>query len=266
VATVSDCALLLRRFPFGESSLVCHALTREHGRLHLLAKGAYRPTSRYYAALDLFDTLELAWSHAPGRELQLLQSAEIDTRRQRIATDLERYRGGLTVLELAALGSIEGPTSAELYDLTVSALDGLSAGVAPDAALVVFELSFLQNLGLAPALTACASCGGAAPPLDSRAVSQTRAAFSAGAGGRLCRTCASEARALGRRVGTLPVRVLERAADILGRRADPASSYDASELRRIRDFVARFIEYHLEGRPKSYREFLIAENRNRPTV
>ena len=69
---VRDRALLLRRFPYGESSLVCHALSRTHGRVHLLAKGAYRPTSRFYAALDLFDTLELEWNATPGRELAVL--------------------------------------------------------------------------------------------------------------------------------------------------------------------------------------------------
>ena len=56
---VSDRALLLRRFPYGESSLVVQALTREHGRVHLIAKGVYRPSARFYAALDLFDTLEI---------------------------------------------------------------------------------------------------------------------------------------------------------------------------------------------------------------
>ena len=54
--TVRDDALILRRFSFGETSLVVQVLTREHGRVHLIARGAYRPKSRYYAALDLFDT------------------------------------------------------------------------------------------------------------------------------------------------------------------------------------------------------------------
>ena len=46
MAIVQDRALLLKRYPFSESSLVAHLCTREHGRVHVLAKGAYRPTSR----------------------------------------------------------------------------------------------------------------------------------------------------------------------------------------------------------------------------
>ena len=50
-------------------------LTREHGRVHLIARGAYRPKSRYYAALDIFDTLRLQWSHSETRELLELREA-----------------------------------------------------------------------------------------------------------------------------------------------------------------------------------------------
>ena len=256
---VRDRALLLRRFPYGESSLVCHALSRAHGRVHLLAKGAYRPTSRFYAALDLFDTLELEWNATPGRELAVLAAGEIGTRRARIARDLESFRAGTTLLELAAFGAHEGHANPELFDLLEAGLDALAAGAPPTAALVEFELLFLHNLGLAPALAACASCGGAAPPLEPGLAA--RVAFSATSGGRLCPACAIAARAAGRRVGTLPAPVLERADAILARRA-AAATLDSDELERVRDFVARFLEVHLESRPASYRRFLSAPNRN----
>jgi DNA repair protein RecO len=265
VASLRDSGLLLRRFAFGESSLVCHALTREHGRVHLLAKGAYRPTSRFYAALDLFDTLELAWSQAVGRELQVLQAASVEVRRRRIAEDLERYQAALTVLELAGIGAPESGPAPGIHALASAALDALDALVPPAAAVVEFELAFLQDLGLAPALSACASCGGPAPPLDPLERLGARAAFSAGAGGRLCAACAVQARAAGRRVGTLPVEVLERADAILARRV-PAAAIDPAALTAVRDAVARFLEYHLEGRPKSYRAFLAEPNRNRPSA
>ncbi|MBM3990684.1 MAG: DNA repair protein RecO [Planctomycetes bacterium] len=256
---VRDRALLLRRFPYGESSLVCHALSRTHGRVHLLAKGAYRPTSRFYAALDLFDTLELEWNSAPGRELALLAAGEIETRRARIAQDLEAFHAATTLLELAGFGAHEGHANPELFDLLATGLDALARGVVPDAAAVEFELGLLHNLGLAPALAACASCGGAAPPLEPGPAA--RVAFSAGSGGRLCSACADAARAAGRRVGTLPSAVLERAVEILARRVS-ACALDPDELERVRDFVARFLEVHLESRPASYRRFLSAPNRN----
>lgn len=266
MALRSDRALVLRRAPYGESSLVVHLLTRRHGRVHLLAKGAHRPTSRYYAVLDWFDTLELEWSIRRDAELGLLRRGEIATRRRRITGELDRYRAALTALELAELAARPGQRDPELFALVegfLDALDALEGGRAePGLALVVFELRFLQNLGLAPALERCAACGGEAPP-----VSPGRAAFSAGAGGRLCPSCAGEARTSGRRVGTLPVAVLATAARLArpGPSSEPPPELPSRDLvLRLRDFVGRFLDYHLETRPTSHRRFLSASNRNAP--
>lgn len=258
----ADVGILLRRTAFGESSLVVQVLTRRHGRVHLLAKGAYRPTSRYFAVLDLFDTLELEWSRQRGSELGLLRQGSIARRSRRVTTELTTYRAALSLLELAEIASRPGQADATLFELLEGGLVALeSAAPPPDLVSVVFELGFLQNLGLAPALLVCAACGGPAP-----AGRDERVAFSAGAGGRLCRAHAEEARASGRRVGTLPLAVLE-AAEALSRstpRSPRPTDLDPHLIERVRDFVGRFLDYHLETRPKSHRRFLSAPNRNAP--
>jgi DNA repair protein RecO (recombination protein O) len=261
----SDSALVLRRFPFGESSLVLQVLARRHGRVHLIARGAYRPKSRYYAALDLFDTLELEGGQARGRELLNLRGASIRVRRARIAEDLASFRAATTALELAALVARPDQPGEELFGRLTSLLDLLAepaSGVPSALPLAAFELGLLEHLGLAPALAGCAACG--APATAARG----RAAFSAGAGGRLCAGCAAEARASGRRVGTMPVAVLAAGRELLssGSRPSAAATMACLEVgvERVRDLIARFLEYHLEGRPKSYRQFLSVPNRNRP--
>lgn len=259
-----DIGLLLRRFRYGETSQVLHVATAAQGRLHLLAKGAYRPTSRFYAALDLFDTLDLEWQLGAGRELGGLVAARIAVRRHRIAEDLSSYRAGLTVLELFDLASQDAPAQPELFERATAALDRLAArGDAgsdprlPDQILVEFELGFLEQLGLAPSLRGCASCGGPAPA--SGPARARRAGFSAQCGGRLCDSCASEARALGKRVGTLPESVLDDAAHL----ARPGSArLPQARLTLVHDAVARFVEHQLQGRPKSYRSFLASPQRN----
>ncbi len=257
-----DRALVLRRTPYGESSLVVQVLTARGERVHLLAKGAYRPTSRYYCVLDLFDTLELEWSTRRGAELGLLRAGSVVSRRRHITEDLAGYRTALTGLELCELAARPGEVHSELFQLLEELLDGVNGQSSADLpyrpadlALIVFELRFLQNLGLAPALERCAACGEMAPP-----VSSGRAAFSAGAGGRLCLACATEARASGRRVGTLPVDVLAAAAGLRG--LAPAPTVTTELCERLRDFVSRFLDYHLETRPTSHRQFLSAPNRN----
>jgi DNA repair protein RecO len=243
--------------------------------VHWIAKGVYRPTSRYFAALDLFDTLELEWDANARRELATLRSGRIVRRRRGLTCDLGAYHAGLSVLELIGLVSHPSQSEAALFELCEQTLNELDlARVGADRTLVVFELALLQNLGLAPSLETCAACGGGAPPVPSAAQSpaepgRERVAFSAGAGGRLCRRCADEARAHGRRVGTLPLHVLRDAQDLLrasfGSADTPSresTTLPQERIDRVRDFVERFMDYHLERQPRTHRAFLSTPNRN----
>jgi DNA repair protein RecO (recombination protein O) len=231
--------------------------------VHLLARGAYRTTSRYFAVLDLFDELELEWDASPRRELQILRAGTVLERRRAVRTSLEHYRAAVAALELADIAARHMALDPRLYVLTNAALLELEAPASrADWVLVRFELSFLEHLGLMPALENCAACGGEAPPIVRSP--HLRAAFSAGAGGRLCRACADEARAAGRRVGTLPVKVLEDGRLLCAREARISASLDPRRVECVRDFVGRFLDYHLEARPKSQRAFLATPNRNAP--
>ncbi|MCA8981708.1 MAG: DNA repair protein RecO [Planctomycetes bacterium] len=261
----TDRALVLRRFPYSESSLVVRALSREHGRVHLLARGAYRMHSRYFGVLDLFDELELEWRQSPRRELAELRRGDVTRRRRALREDLPRYRAAVAMLELADLGSRPGRPDPELYELLSACLDRLGdADRPPDAALVVFELGFLQNHGLAPALARCAACDRNAPPTST---DRSRAHFSAGSGGRLCASCAEESRAAGRRVGTMPIDVLQDGeallVDLRAHRLPPEDAItDPDRLVALRDLAERFLDYHLDSTPKASRAFLATPNRN----
>lgn len=308
-------ALLLKRVPYGESSLVVQALTPGRGRVHFLAKGAYRLSSNYFGLLDLFDTLELTWNHRPQAELQILRSGNLAHRRQAIPRDLDRYRAGLSMLELAEVAAQAEQQARELFAQLEHGLDALALRrETADLSLVVFELGFLQNLGLMPALEGCAACAGAAQAVgadearaadipdsrrartqkrgiglsgigptgsgltDSGQTMGARVYFSAGAGGRLCKSCALEARAAGRRVGSLPLAIVTLTAQIARRsraeapaaRPEQAPDSDRPDLddpdriERVRDLVERFIAFHLEAPPRSQRRFLAVPNRNAP--
>ncbi|MCY2959125.1 MAG: recombination protein O N-terminal domain-containing protein [Planctomycetota bacterium] len=112
-----DRALVLQRHPWSESSLVAHVVTAAHGRVHPLARGAFRTTSRFYCGLDLFDTLDLEWNQSPGRELADLRAGDVWKRRRHVAGSLAAFRAATTVLELSDLASRFGPPDARLFAL-----------------------------------------------------------------------------------------------------------------------------------------------------
>lgn len=252
--------MLLKRSPYSESSIVATVLTREHGVVQFLARGAHRPKSRFYGVLDFFHELELDWTPSRRSPMGTLNRGEWLVRRRHITGNLDAYRVALTLLELTHLGSRPGHRETKLFDLLSELLDALNGDPGPEARLrirIEFQLGFLRLHGLSPALETCASCAGPAPAQGT----PPRVGFSAGAGGRLCANCVAEVRAGAGRVGTLPLDVVEVAARMV--RSEPVAA-DAELLLRVRDFVERFLDYHLGTRPRSHREFLSAENRNAP--
>lgn len=65
MSELTDDALLLRRIPYSDTSLICHFLTRRNGRIALMARGARRAKSPFRAALAPLYLLRISWR--PGR-------------------------------------------------------------------------------------------------------------------------------------------------------------------------------------------------------
>ncbi len=67
-------AFVLHSYPYRETSLIIDVLSRDHGRLALVAKGAKRPHSALRGVLQTFQPLALSWS---GKgEVRTLTGAE----------------------------------------------------------------------------------------------------------------------------------------------------------------------------------------------
>ncbi|ATX82240.1 DNA replication and repair protein RecO [Mariprofundus ferrinatatus] len=65
MSEATDQALLVRRIPYGDTSLICHFFTEKHGRIALMARGARRPKSSFRATLEPLYELQISWH--PGR-------------------------------------------------------------------------------------------------------------------------------------------------------------------------------------------------------
>ncbi len=147
-------AYVLHRHDWSESSLILDVLTRERGRLVLVAKGAKRPTSQLRAILLPFQRLhlQLTQKHADA-EIQVLRSAEWrggDTLPRPAALLPAYYLNELLVLALPRQDA-----HARLFDAygdTIRALDRAQDDATLAAALRTFELLLLRELGWLPEL------------------------------------------------------------------------------------------------------------------
>jgi len=151
MAELRDDALLLRRIPYSDTSLICHFLTREHGRISLMARGARRAKSPFRAALAPLYRLQISWR--PGRTgMGTLTDVVRDERMLDERMDLE----GLELFSVAAGLFQDGDPHG--YGELVEAL-ALMQHSSPEAALYTGLWYLLQAGGWVGDFRHCWQCG-----------------------------------------------------------------------------------------------------------
>ncbi|MCA1322709.1 DNA repair protein RecO [Herbaspirillum sp. alder98] len=136
---------VLHSYPYKETSLIIDVLTRDHGRVALVAKGAKRPHSKLRGALQTFQPLSLSWSGKS--EMRTLTEAE--------------WVGGLLPLEKSALLCgfylnellvkllAREDAHPALFDHYVATLNKLAHGENAPIVLRQFERALLRQTGVA---------------------------------------------------------------------------------------------------------------------
>ncbi len=139
---LTPCFILHSR-PYLESSLILDVFSREHGRLHLIAKGAKREKSRFSGLLQPYQRLLMAWRGKS--ELMTLTDVEADIE----AYELQNARliAGFYVNELLLRLLHQYESHSELFDLYGKAIFDLSGLENVDTILRIFEKGLLQSLG-----------------------------------------------------------------------------------------------------------------------
>lgn len=135
-------AYVLHRRPYRETSLLIEALSRDHGRVGLVARGALGERSRLRAALQPFRPLLLSWS---GRhDLMTLTGAEATG-----SPPLEGHRllAGLYLNELLIRLLPRLDPHPTVYDAYANALADLTRDDDEETVLRVFEKRLLEALG-----------------------------------------------------------------------------------------------------------------------
>jgi DNA repair protein RecO (recombination protein O) len=68
---------IVARLPFGNTSLIARCLTREAGRVTLMAKGATRPKSPFTGLIDLFYLADLLYQPSRTGEMHTLREIKL---------------------------------------------------------------------------------------------------------------------------------------------------------------------------------------------
>jgi DNA repair protein RecO (recombination protein O) len=143
-------AYVLHRYDWSESSLILEVLTRHHGRIALVAKGAKRPSSSFRPVLLPLQPLHVAFGG--DAEIRTLKSAEWAG--GNVMPTGDALLSGYYLNELLLRLMARDDPHENLFDAyaRVVQLLGSGQGDALQASLRAFELLLLREIGLLPSL------------------------------------------------------------------------------------------------------------------
>ena len=147
-------AVVLRAMDYSETSRIATLLTRHHGVIGAVAKGARRPTSRFGSTLQPGAYVQAVYYHRPNRGLQTLKEAAHLSRFPHTTADLGRATAAFRILEVARALLGEGEPHPPALEAVVRALTFVDASPElPANAVPWLQMKLATLLGFGPALT-----------------------------------------------------------------------------------------------------------------
>lgn len=148
---VSTEAIVLKSQKFSDSSKIIKAYSKDYGKVSLLARGAYKQKSKFGGALETFNCIYITFFKKSGKDLFLLQNAELITSMNKIVNDLEKLSIALLLSESILQTQEDGNENQELYKIIESAMQLLKGTIADTFLIFLhFIISLSNELGFSP--------------------------------------------------------------------------------------------------------------------
>ncbi len=146
-------AIVLKSFPYGDTSLVARCFTREMGRVSIIARGARRQKSPQGAYLQPMGYIDLVFYNKTTRELQTASKMSFLGSWPGIMADLKKITYGLAIVELTDRTLRDHDPHAGLFNKLIQVLQILNDRT--DHLNLVFwyyQVQLLTSLGFQPDL------------------------------------------------------------------------------------------------------------------
>ena len=153
-----DAGVVLKTARSGETSKTVTFLSRESGKIRLLAKGALGGKSPLRGALEPGNHLEVVYYHREGRTGRFIKEVHTHSTLDIGRDSLSRLSCALAVLELVDTVCYWESPDPGIVDQLVEYLDCPPAEN-PVLLFLAFEFKLLSVLGALPDFSACSVCG-----------------------------------------------------------------------------------------------------------
>lgn len=233
-------AIVLRQYPYRETSVLVTCLTERFGKLKGLVKGLRDAQRlRYRSAMEPLSLNRIVFYDIRTSALHLISQCDLLESFQGLTRDLDTMRLAAICAELTDVVVEPGDPQPQTYQLLLSTLSRLATGHGAMMAVYVhFVLRLLRLAGFHPQLDECTSC--------SQQISG-QAFWSARQGGLLCQRCLHE----DPRAGKLEPEALEFLSACA--QADEPLELDAAGAQRMQRRLEEFLRWRLDHPLKTMR-------------
>lgn len=241
--------IVIRATDYGEGNRILSVLTRQAGKLSMMARGAKKVKSRFSGLSQPFTYAEFVIFRGSGHSMGTINSGELLSSHHRLREDLLLSAYAAYIAEMTQRIVEDGEPMPELFEQLLAAYQALEEG--KDAAIIthIYEMNMLAVAGFMPELHACVLCGRS----DEGTVT-----LSAVNGGLVCRACrAKDAQAIEVTPGALKLLRMFQHMDL--RRLGAVNVSQAAKD-QLQHFIRAYMDTHLHVRWKS-RQLLDQLNR-----
>ena len=149
--------IVLNEKPYSETSKIINVITKEHGIVGILAKGALNLKSELRSVTAKL-TYGYFYIYYKENKLSTLKSVDIIDSLKFIKKDLTKISFASYLIDLAS--QVMKQNNNELvYQLLVQSLLKINEGYDPLVITNILELKYLDYLGIMPILDSCSICG-----------------------------------------------------------------------------------------------------------
>lgn len=248
----SEDAILLRKIEYGDHDLIISFLTKNRGKISVIAKNAKKSVKRFTGALDLFSANHIQCTLPKKKKdaLIILAQADLENGYADIRYDVFKTAYASYWVELIYFWVEDGRKQTQLYDLLEFSLGALSKGTIRRSVLsLLYQIRFMHVSGFSPWIDSCVYCGSA---LDQ--VAEKKIWFDFQDGRILCKNCIRKKNKHGMMVSKGTLKQLYWINHTPMARADRLR-FSSPAIREGETLLESFIPFHV-GRQFKSLEFL----------
>jgi len=186
-------AIILKKYLLRETSFILSVFTREYGKVLGVIKGVRKPYPQFAGDYEIFTRCHIVFYKKP-KSMDLITQVEGLESFVGIRKDIERLTYANYFIELILLAVKDYDINTLLYDNLVDSLQFLNTETSAKRVARIFEMKFLQAMGLTPELEVCTLCG--------KEVAE-KIGFNVSSGGVVCDKCFGDKKTTLISLGTL---------------------------------------------------------------